>query len=263
LTADFERDLLQYFEEALGEALPTKKTTQMRTVPVNVDVTPGRDVGTYDDIRAYLRESPGPFAVMDCICRLGKRLVGHTCQHTARLETCLTFGPAAEGMVQSGAARFVSRDEMLGLLDEADHDGLVLQPENTQRPLFVCCCCGDCCGVLTNAKRLPKPAEFFSTNYVAGVDAESCEGCGTCLTRCRMDAVTLETGRAEIAATHCIGCGLCVGTCPSGSITLTKKAHPRVPPKNTPALYLQQYRDRYGALGLAAAAGKHLLGLKV
>jgi Fe-S-cluster-containing hydrogenase component 2 len=78
-----------------------------------------------------------------------------------------------------------------------------------------------------------------------------------------MDAVTLETGRAEIAATHCIGCGLCVGTCPSGSITLTKKAHPRVPPKNTPALYLQQYRDRYGALGLAAAAGKHLLGLKV
>jgi len=263
LTADFERDVLQYFEEALGEALPTKKTTQMRTVPVNVDVTPGRDVGTYDDIRAYLRASTGPFAVMDCICRLGKSLVGHVCEHTARMQTCLTFGPAAEGMVQTGVARFVSKDEMLGLLDEADHDGLVLQPENTQTPLFVCCCCGDCCGVLTNAKRLPEPAAYFSTNYLAAVHAESCEGCGTCLTRCRMDAVTLEPGHAEIAATHCIGCGLCVGTCPSGSITLTKKAHPRVPPKNTPALYLQQYRDRYGTLGLAAAAGKHLLGLKV
>jgi ferredoxin len=263
LTADFERDVLQYFDEALGAALPTKKTTQMRTVPVNVDVTPGRDVGTYDDIRAYVRESGGPFAVMDCICRLGKRLVGHTCEHTARLQTCLTFGQAAVGMVETGAARFVSREEMLGLLDEADRDGLVLQPENTQTPLFVCCCCGDCCGVLTTAKRLPQPAEYFSTNYVAGVDAASCEGCGTCLTRCRMDAVSLDSGHAEVAATHCIGCGLCVTTCPSGAIALTKKAHPRVPPRNTPALYLQQYRDRYGALGLAAAAGKHVLGLKV
>jgi formate hydrogenlyase subunit 6/NADH:ubiquinone oxidoreductase subunit I len=263
LTAEFERDLLQYFEEGLGLAVPSKKTTQMRTVPIDVNLTPEREVGTYDDIRTYVRESQGPFALMDCICRLGKSLVGHTCEHTGHMQTCLTFGQAAEGMVQSGAAHFVSRDQVMEVLNQADHDGLVLQPENTQKPLFVCCCCGDCCGVLTNAKRFPEPAEYFSASYFASANAETCEACGTCLTRCRMDAVSLDTGRAVIARTHCIGCGLCVGTCPSGSITLTKKDRPRVPPKNTPALYMQLYRDRYGTFGLAKAAGKHLLGMKV
>ena len=43
-----------------------------------------------------------------------------------------TMGPAAKGMVDSGAAHFVSREEMLGLLDEADRDGLVLQPDPSQ-----------------------------------------------------------------------------------------------------------------------------------
>jgi ferredoxin len=263
LTADLEHDVLQYLDEALGTAVPTKKTTQMRTVPVTTDLTPDREVGTYDDIRAYVRQNAGPFAVMDCICRLGKSLVGHTCEHTTRMQTCLTLGFAAEAMVQSGAAHFVSRDEMLASLDEADRDGLVLQPENTQAPLFICCCCGDCCGVLTNAKRFPEPAEYFSANYYAEANADTCEACGTCLTRCRMEAVNLEAGHAVVARTHCIGCGLCVSTCPSGSITLTKKERPRIPPKNTPALYAQLYRDRYGTFGLAKAAAKYMLGMKV
>jgi len=235
----------------------------MRTVPVNADITPDREVGSYDDIRAYVRQTAGPFAVMDCICRLGRSLVGHACEHTSRMQTCLTFGMAAKGMVDSGAAHFVSREEMLGLLDEADRDGLVLQPENTQNPLFVCCCCGDCCGVIQSAKRLPEPAEYFSSSYFAEANAETCEGCGTCLTRCRIDAISLDTGHAVVALTHCIGCGLCVSTCPSDSIALRKKDRPRVPPKTTAALYMQLYRDRYGALGLAKAAAKNLLGMKV
>ncbi len=263
LTADLERDILQYFQEAFGEAVHTKKTTQMRTVPVGANLLPDRDIGTYEDIRAFVRRSPGPFAVMDCICRLGRQMIGHECGQTSRLQSCLTFGVAAKGMVHSGAAHFVNREEMLQLLDEADRDGLVLQPENTQDPLFVCCCCGCCCGVLTSAKRLPEPAAYFSANYYAEVASDRCEACGTCFSRCQMDAVSLDSGRAEIARSHCIGCGLCVSTCPSEAITLHGLAQKRVPPLNTTALYLQQYRDRYGTLGLAAAAGKRLLGMKV
>lgn len=263
LTADLERDILQYFQEAFGEAVHTRKTTQLRTVPVNASLLPDRDVGTYEDIRAFVRRSPGPFAVMDCICRLGRQMVGHECHQTSRLQTCLTFGSAAKGSVRSGAARFVTREAMLELLDEADRDGLVLQPENTQDPLFVCCCCGCCCGVLTTARRLPEPAAFFSANYYAEVEADRCEACGTCFSRCQMDAVSLDAGRGEIARTHCIGCGLCVNTCQSGAIALRPQERKRVPPQNTAALYLRQYRDRYGTLGLAAAAGRRVLGLRV
>lgn len=263
LSADLERDILRYFEEGFAQALHTKKTTQMRTVPVDVSLAPSRDVATYDDIRGYVRQSEGPFAVMECICRLGKSLVGHQCRQTTRRDTCLTFGSAARGMVEHGGARFISRDEMLQLLDEADHDGLVLQPGNTQEPLFVCCCCGCCCGVLTTAKRLPEPATYFSTNYYAEADVGRCEACGTCLTRCPMDAIDLETGRAVVARSHCIGCALCVGSCPSEALALRTKDVPRVPPKTLPALYAQIYRERYGALGLAAAAARRMLGRKV
>jgi NAD-dependent dihydropyrimidine dehydrogenase PreA subunit len=263
LTPELERDVRQYSEEAFGQAVHTKRTTQMRTVPVDANLLPDRDIGTYEDIRAYVRRSPGPFAAMDCICRLGRQMNGHDCHQTSRLQTCLTFGMAAKGMVQSGAAHFISREDMLELLEEADRDGLVLQPENTQDPLFVCCCCGCCCGILTSAKRLPEPATYFSANYYAEVDSDRCEACGTCLARCQMDAVSLDTGRAEIARSHCIGCGLCVNECQSGAIALRASERRRVPPTNTVALYLQQYRDRYGTLGLAAAVGKRLVGLKV
>jgi ferredoxin len=156
----------------------------------------------------------------------------------------------------------VSRDEMLALLDEADRDGLVLQPGNTQEPMFVCCCCGCCCGVLTTAKRLPEPASYFSTNYYAEVDAEACAACGACVDRCPMGAIAMDQA-AAVARTHCIGCALCVTACSSGALSLRAREGARVPPKTLPSLYAQIYRERYGTLGLASAAAKRFFGIKV
>ena len=93
---------------------------------------------------------------------------------------------------------------MLELLDQADADGLVLQPENTKSPLFICCCCGCCCGVLTSAKRFPTPAEYFSTNYYAEVDQETCQSCGACISRCQMDAISNPEGPAQVDRKRCI-----------------------------------------------------------
>jgi Na+-translocating ferredoxin:NAD+ oxidoreductase RNF subunit RnfB len=129
--------------------------------------------------------------------------------------------------------------------------------------MFVCCCCGCCCGVLTTAKRLPEPAAFFSTNYVAVADAAACGGCGRCLTRCQMDAIAIPDDHAVVSAAHCIGCGLCVPTCPDGALALQLLQRRRVPPANTAALYAQMYRERHGTLGLATAVGRRLLGVKV
>jgi heterodisulfide reductase subunit A-like polyferredoxin len=117
--------------------------------------------------------------------------------------------------------------------------------------------------VLTTAKRLPEPASYFNTNYYAVVDTARCEACGTCLMRCQMDAVNLDGGVAEVARSHCIGCALCIASCPSGAMSLRKLEAERVPPRDTMSLYTKIYRERYGTLGLARAAGRHLLGLKV
>jgi electron transport complex protein RnfB len=263
LTPEFQRDALQYLQEAFGRALHTRNTPQFRTVPINQTIMPERGIAPYDDIRAAVRDSEGPFAVVNCICRQGKALLGEACRQTHDRENCLTLGVAARAVVERGLGRYVSREEMLGMLDRADHEGLVLEPQNTQNPLFVCCCCGCCCGVLTTAKALPQPAEFFSTNYYAAVDASLCQQCGTCATRCQMDALATDEGPAMIDLSRCIGCGLCVSTCPSGAMRLLKRQHERVPAKDTGALYAQIFRERYGPWGMAAIVGRKLLGLKV
>ncbi len=286
LTPELQRDLQQYADEAFGAALHSTPTPQLRAVPVPGALPPPsapgeapsagrtttvsldaaipfeRAVGRYDDIRALVRASKGPFAVMNCICQQGKDLVGEPCRQTDGREHCLTLGPAARATVARGDAREITQDEMIALLDQADRNGLVVEPQNTQDPLFICCCCGCCCGVLTTAKKLPRPADFFAANYTAVVDGEVCIACAVCGSRCQMDAITYDAGPAAIAEARCIGCGLCMTTCATGAIRLVPKATTHVPPKDTGRLYARMYRERFGAAGLAAAVGRRLIGLE-
>jgi Na+-translocating ferredoxin:NAD+ oxidoreductase subunit B len=262
LTPAFQRDVEQYFDEGFAKALHGKQTPQLRTVPINAAIPFERTVGNYDDVRAYVRQAAGPFAVMNCICQQGKDLLGQPCRQTHDREHCLTLGAAAHSMVGRGSARFISRDEVLGFLDQADRDGLVVEPQNTQQPLFICLCCGCCCGVLTTAKKLPQPADFFASNFYAEVDAQGCDLCAICGTRCQMDAIAFDNGMAEVKRDRCIGCGLCVTSCPTGAIRLHTKAAPQAPPKDTGRLYARLMRERFGVLGVAATVGRRLLGLK-
>ncbi|MFZ2493416.1 MAG: 4Fe-4S dicluster domain-containing protein [Thermoanaerobaculia bacterium] len=263
LTPELQRDVEQYFEEGFGAAFHSVRPPQMRTVPVDIKIAHETPVGTYDDIRGYVASSKGPFAVMDCICRHGRDLIGEPCRQTEVRSTCLTFGPAARGMVESGAAHFVEREEVLETLTIADREGLVLQPQNTTRPLFVCCCCGCCCGVLRSAKQLPDPASIFTTNYHAAVDSSECIGCGTCEPRCQMEAVQVTGGVATVDLPRCIGCGLCVTTCATGAMRLVARPETIAPAKDTPALYMKMYRERFGAFEAAKAVGKAILRRQV
>ena len=58
---------------------------------INEAVAIAWPVGRYDDIRETVRRSPGPFAVMNCICKQGKDLVGEPFEGT---EARRDAGPA-------------------------------------------------------------------------------------------------------------------------------------------------------------------------
>jgi NAD-dependent dihydropyrimidine dehydrogenase PreA subunit len=165
--------------------------------------------------------------------------------------------------VESGNGQAATREEMLDLLDQADRDGLVLQPENTKAPMFVCCCCGCCCGVLRSAKRLPQPADFFSSNFYAVADADACQSCGVCETRCQMEAIASPEGKAVVDRARCIGCALCLTTCPSGALRLEAVERPKEPPDDVKALYLKLFEDRFGRWGMARLGARKLLGMKI
>jgi Na+-translocating ferredoxin:NAD+ oxidoreductase RNF subunit RnfB len=165
------------------------------------------------------------------------QMAGQPCKITTRQETCMGFGDFADLLGKSGWGRPVSKEEALQIAAMGEEDGLVLQPNNEQEPQFICSCCGDCCGILRIAKTLPRPVDIIASNYYASVNPDLCQGCGTCVDRCQIQAVALQNDISAVNRDRCIGCGLCVSTCPSDAMHLLKKEKQSIPPKDTEALY--------------------------
>jgi formate hydrogenlyase subunit 6/NADH:ubiquinone oxidoreductase subunit I len=263
LTRELQQDFERYTREGFAAALLTGKTKQMRTVPVNARFVPDRLVGRYDDARWMIAEGAGPWAVRNCVCRQGKDLLGEPCRQTGARRVCLMIGAVARASVASGEGQALTRKETLALLEQAERDGMVLQPSNSRDPVFICFCCGCCCGLLQAARQFPRPAEYVHSNYQAVVDRELCTECETCRSRCPMEALRSVDGATAVDLDRCIGCGACVGTCPSDAMRLRAKPQETVPPKDLNALYGKIMAERFGVLGTAKRIGKALLGRQI
>jgi NAD-dependent dihydropyrimidine dehydrogenase PreA subunit len=265
ITGQFAADFFEYEREALGQSLMEARTKQMRTVPVNIPVDPCFQIGNYDDIVHIVKNAPGPFGVMNCVCRQAKDRTGHPCKQSDIRETCLLLGGSVHYMKELGVCREVTRKDMLEHLKQAKKAGFVLQPENTRDPAFICCCCGCCCGVLSMAKYYDKPAEHLHSNFFARIDQDACDGCATCARRCQMEALRRpnSSGTMQVDRDRCIGCGACVPTCKEKAIALCKKEREYVPPRTSRDLYVKMTVQRYGLWKTALWAGKGLAGHKV
>ncbi len=243
LDRDFAHDIEEYASSVI---LPERwqKAPQLRTIPVGESIHLDLKVMPYESAAGVLAANQ-VFAIANCICRQQKRLLDQGC--TRPLETCLTFGTAAEHYIQSGRGRPITREEAAAILSAAEDAGLVLQPSNDRSPMNICMCCGCCCGVLVNLKRHPKPGTLVSSPFRAVMASDRCTSCGTCEQRCPMDAIQLVDGQTVLDSDRCIGCGLCVSTCPSGALTLSRRpAHEQFP---VPANVVRSYLRNGWALG--------------
>jgi Na+-translocating ferredoxin:NAD+ oxidoreductase subunit B len=245
-----------------GIALLAAAPSQMRTVPVGIEVPVHHHVASYDQIRAIVENAKGPFAVLPCICRESAAWKNKPCRKTKRTETCLGFGETASMVLKRKHGREITRDEVISILRENEKDGLVLQPSNAQDPVFVCSCCGCCCGMLGMQKNLPHPLSFWTTNFHAAVDPDACTGCGTCVTRCQVNAVAVSGSpdRATVDLNRCIGCGVCVTTCASEAIRLEKNGVETIPPADAEDLYDRIRRGRKGWTATKLAVARLMLG---
>jgi electron transport complex protein RnfB len=257
LTPEFLSDVEQYTtDKAFGLAFLSTELPQMRTIPVGKSISVEHHVTTYDQMADIINGAAGPFAILECICRKSAAIKGNPCKKTSRQETCMAFGDMARNAVRSGTGRAIGKEEALEIAKMNEADGLVFQPSNTQKVDFVCACCGCCCGMLRVQKMLPKPVDFWATNYYASVNAESCSGCGACVERCQVNAVTVDDRVATpfVNLNRCIGCGNCVVTCPTGAMSLLKRDKATVPPQDSEGLYdiiMAKKKGRFGKVKLA------------
>jgi len=216
---------------------PWKKFPQVRTIPINQAIPITSEVMPYMAAEAILR-SKQQIAVRNCVCRQERDLLHRGCGKP--LETCLSFDNAARDTVKTGKGRMISLEESLQILQEAQEAGLVLQPANSQNPMFMCMCCDCCCGVLQYIKEDPNPASLVANPFIAQYDPSLCINCGDCVEICPMAALT-ETGDGiHFEPLRCIGCGLCVSVCPTDAVQIVQKStleQPRIP-KNTAMTYL-------------------------
>jgi len=88
--------------------------------------------------------------------------------------------------------------------------------------LTVCFCC-ECCCVSRFFRHLPVPLldSFYLPlqGLAVHTDAEACTGCGACVERCYIGALSIRDGKA-VRSDRCRGCGRCATFCPSGAVTL-------------------------------------------
>jgi ferredoxin len=268
LTKDLVDTFHQYHVEIFSRAEMTgsRSVPQLRTIPVekSIPLPDKHKVSTYDDVRRLLEDSPGPFAVANCICRQTKDIQGQPCGYSDIRETCLQIGTDhARQYVDMGIARYVSKEEAFDILEKAQQAGFILQPENSLRPEAICCCCGNCCMLLSAVKKSPRPAAMYASNYFVAVDPALCKACGVCVKRCQLEARTIVNGISTVNLDRCIGCGNCVVTCESHATRLVKKDVALIPPRDKDATLMKIMSGKVGPWNMLKLRLKMLLGMDV
>ena len=172
----------------------------------------------YDDVRQILLSAKS-YGLRDCICRVQQDKIGHRrCDFPLR--TCLYFSP----FENSRDPLNVSQKEAIEFLARAEEIGLVHTVSNVMKGVgYVCNCCGCCCGILRGINDFGIEHSVAQANYYATINPDECLGCGTCVLRCQVHAISYENGVSVVDRKRCIGCGLCVTGCPSNVAKLERR----------------------------------------
>ena len=133
---------------------------------------------------------------------------------------------------------------MLDILQRSRDLGLVFSADNVKKRLmFICHCCGCCCGIMEGINVHGLPNTLVTSSFIAQVDNETCNGCGKCVSACPINAIELmnagvkANGKpqklAQVDHSICLGCGVCSLQCPSDALKLDNRAKRVIHPETT------------------------------
>lgn len=217
----------QYYHESfhrtmLAEPSVHRIIPQERVIPVDIDVMPYEKASTYLD-------KANSWGVLDCICRVQKRLIGEGCDHT--VENCLVFSPKPGAFDRNDDIKALTKEQALDILTEANREGLVHSVNNAQTEVYyVCNCCTCSCGVLRGMVEYGSENSIARSDFYATVSEDACTGCEACIERCQFNAMTMVDGICVVDKVKCYGCGLCISVCGSEALMLVQKSQEELTP---------------------------------
>jgi ferredoxin len=237
LSKEFLETLGAYLGEAWSKDANPTDYEQMRYIPVDVDIEPEQGIAQYDNVKQIIEDCEGPFVKCNCICRQTMDLLGEPCKMTDHRDNCLGFGEMAQMYIDQGFGVKISKEEILQILERNREEGLILRPNNSQQIDFICSCCYCCDGAISSLLEMAEPGNYVISNYYSEIDPELCTGCGNCIDRCQVKAISQSENRSLIDIKRCIGCGNCISICSSEAISLQKKQNEYIPPPTMDELY--------------------------
>lgn len=214
-------------------------------LPVNASVVKDGAIDPHDDIEQIFADK-NKFSVAPCVCRgVGLMMTGDvpegypedltvfedfTTECTSNsgsvhLETCLCIGEEAQAMIDMGRAREISREEALDIVRRAVDEGCVVDRAFSRDSECMCMCERDTCLFINSWKTVASGANgslagsrTFQqvSHYNLDVDYDLCIGCGTCVPRCPMEAISMDEATGKpVVNDMCFRCGQCAYVCPA------------------------------------------------
>jgi Pyruvate/2-oxoacid:ferredoxin oxidoreductase delta subunit len=227
-----DKELAELFEEYAAPLLKVVagfSPALGRVVPVAMNVSAETVIHSSDNVRKMIEEAK-TFNLKTCICRKQKELVGSPCKHGPKGAYCLTISKVENdftGPVAAILGKFISKEEALKVIADAEEKGLIHCTSNTTHfnQFAICNCCECCCGLFNAVKKHNVPYMYAESAYLAKIDQDKCSSCGICKEeRCPIDAIAENDGTYTVIRERCLGCGVCTVTCPSDAISLEPHA---------------------------------------
>ncbi|KKK42933.1 MAG: CoB--CoM heterodisulfide reductase iron-sulfur subunit A [Candidatus Lokiarchaeum sp. GC14_75] len=210
----------EYFDTTYIYELAKFNVPGFKVIPIEETIENDTVLLPYQKIKESIKNAR-VISVAECICRKEARLVQSAHKNDHPIESCLSFGAAAEYYIENGIGREITADEAIKILEEADEAGLVHAGANKTHLSNICNCCPCCCGLMRGITHFGLDKhKFMNAIFESIIDKDLCIACNACVDRCPVGAISIEEDFAVVDRNKCLGCGLCHRSCPEEAIIL-------------------------------------------